>query len=84
MLDNAEEAVALIAGKDKTELKQDRVLELALIRLVEIIGEVSAKVSSETQVKNPLIAFFDVLVCTFVFGKHFYQQMEVVFHQTKS
>ena len=38
MLDHAEEAVALVAGKDKTELKHDRVLELALIRLVEIIG----------------------------------------------
>ena len=61
MLDHAEEAVALIAGKDKTELKHDRVLELALIRLVEIIGEASAKVSSETQATYPLIPWPQVI-----------------------
>ena len=33
------EAVDLITGKDKTELQHNRVLELALIRLVEIVGE---------------------------------------------
>lgn len=49
MLDHAKEAVDLIAGKDKTELQHNRVLELALIRLVEIVGEASAKVSSEIQ-----------------------------------
>jgi uncharacterized protein with HEPN domain len=48
MLDHAKEAVALIVGKDKAELQHDRVLELALIRLVEIVGEVSAKVSFAT------------------------------------
>ena len=51
MLDHAKEAVALIAGKDKAELQHDRVLELALIRLVEIVGEASAKVSSTTPKK---------------------------------
>ena len=53
MLDHSNEAVALIAGKDKAELQHDRVLELALIRLVEIVGEASAKVSSATQKKYP-------------------------------
>lgn len=51
MLDHAKEAVDLIAGKNKEELQQDRVLELALIRLVEIVGEASVKVSSGTQAK---------------------------------
>ena len=61
MLDHAEEAVALVAGKDKRELQHDRVLELALIRLVEIIGEASAKVSSETQANYPLIPWPQVI-----------------------
>ena len=61
MLDHAEEAVALVAGKDKTELQHARVLELALIRLVEIIGEASGKVSSETQAKYPLIPWPQVI-----------------------
>jgi len=61
MLDHAEEAVALVAGKDKTGLKHDRVLELALIRLVEIIGEAFAKVSSDTQAKYPSIPWQQVI-----------------------
>ncbi len=61
MLDHAKEAVALIAGKDKTELQHNRVLELALIRLVEIVGEASAKVSSETQAKYPSIPWPQVI-----------------------
>ena len=39
----------------------NRVLELALIRLVEIVGEASAKVSSETQAKYPSIPWPQVI-----------------------
>ena len=55
MLDHEKEAVGLITGQDKTVLQHNRVLELALIRLVEIVGEASAKVSSETQSQYPSI-----------------------------
>jgi len=55
MLDHAKEAVDLISGQDKTVLQQNRVLELALIRLVEIVGEASAKVRFDTQSKYPSI-----------------------------
>ena len=61
MLDHAKEATDLIAGKDKIELQHNRVLELALIRLVEIVGEASAKVSSETQAKYPSIPWPQVI-----------------------
>jgi uncharacterized protein with HEPN domain len=61
VLDHAKEALDLIAGKDRTELKHNRVLELALIRLVEIVGEASAKVSSESQAKYPLIPWPQVI-----------------------
>ncbi len=61
MLDHAQEAEDLVAGKDKTELQHNRVLELALIRLVEIVGEASAKVSSETQAKYPSIPWPQVI-----------------------
>jgi len=61
MLDHSKEAANLIAGKDKTELQHNRVLELALIRLVEIVGEASAKVSSETQAKYPSIPWPQVI-----------------------
>ena len=61
MLDHAKEAVALIAGKDRAELQHDRVLELALIRLVEIVGEASAKVSSVVQKEYPSIPWPQVI-----------------------
>ena len=61
MLDHAKEAVDLIAGKDRVELQHDRVLELALIRLVEIVGEASAKISSATQKKFPSIPWRHVI-----------------------
>jgi uncharacterized protein with HEPN domain len=61
MLDHAMEAVDLISGKDRTELQHNRVLELALIRLVEIVGEASAKVSSETQAKYTSIPWPQVI-----------------------
>ena len=61
MLDHAKEALALIAGKDKKELQNDRVLELALIRLVEIVGEASAKVSPDTQQKFPSIPWSQII-----------------------
>lgn len=32
MLDHAQEAVAMVGGKDRADLNRDRVLELALVR----------------------------------------------------
>lgn len=46
MLDHAREAVALVAGKDRTDLANTRLLQLGLVRLVEIIGEAAARVSN--------------------------------------
>jgi hypothetical protein len=38
MFDNAREAVALLGEKSVEELEADRVLQLALTRLVEVVG----------------------------------------------
>jgi uncharacterized protein with HEPN domain len=48
MLDHAREAVALLEGKRRSHLDRERLLELALVRLVEIVGEAAARVSTET------------------------------------
>ena len=47
MLENAEEAISLIKGKTRANLKNERMLELSLIRLVEIIGEAAAKINND-------------------------------------
>jgi uncharacterized protein with HEPN domain len=45
--DQALEAIGLIKGKSRSDLEKDHVLQLALTRLVEIIGEASVQVSAE-------------------------------------
>ena len=55
MLDHAREAMAMIQGKERLDLYSDRMLELSLIRLVEIIGEAAA--ASEPRVKKNILQF---------------------------
>ena len=45
MLDHAREATQLVAGRTRGALDQDRVLNLALTRLLEVVGEAAARVS---------------------------------------
>lgn len=49
MLDHAREAVELAAGKTRQDLEEDRLLQLSLTRLVEVIGEAAAKISPEAR-----------------------------------
>ncbi len=49
ILAHAQEAVAIAEGKTRTDLDQDRLLNLALTRLVEIIGEAANRVPEEVQ-----------------------------------
>jgi len=47
MLDHASEAVSLLRGKSRPDLDGDRLLQLALTRLVEIVGEAATRVPIE-------------------------------------
>lgn len=49
MLDYSREAVAFVVGKTRTHLERERLLQLGIIRLVEIVGEAATRVSKETQ-----------------------------------
>ena len=53
MLDHAREALALVAARSRSDIQSDRMLQLALTRLVEIIGEAASRVSRETQARFP-------------------------------
>ncbi len=55
MLDHAREAVALTANETQEGLRGNRVLQLALTRLVEVVGEAASRVSVETQARYPSI-----------------------------
>jgi len=55
MLDHALEAVEMTRGCQPADLKRNRMLQLALVRLVEIVGEVATRVSHEGQEQHPSI-----------------------------
>lgn len=61
MLDHAREAVALVEGKSRTELDGERVLSLALVRLLEIIGEAANRIPKEEQANYPQIPWSQIV-----------------------
>ncbi len=57
MLDSAQKAVILTNGKKRDDLDEDITLNLALTRLVEIIGEAANRVPKDYQDQHPEIAW---------------------------
>lgn len=55
MLEHASEAVRLAEGKNRSDLDNSRVLALALVRLLEVVGEAASRVSKATQRQYPKI-----------------------------
>jgi uncharacterized protein with HEPN domain len=52
MLDHAREAMALVQGKTRADLDADRLLNLASVRLLEIIGEAANRIPEEEQARH--------------------------------
>ena len=61
MLDSAREAVELIHGKSRADLDTNRVLSLALVRLLEIVGEAASKVTTATREQTPDISWSQIV-----------------------
>lgn len=61
MLEAAQEAQSFIQGKDRSALDTDRVLVLALVKLVEIIGEAAVSISKPTQAIYPQIPWSQII-----------------------
>lgn len=55
MLDAARKAIALTSGRARTEIEADEIAQLALARLLEIVGEASRRVSPGYQQAHPEI-----------------------------
>lgn len=60
-MDAAKEAVELAAGKTKHDIANERMLNLSLVRLTEIIGEAANRVSSAYQAKYPGIPWPQII-----------------------
>ena len=57
MLDAAREAISFVENKARTDLDRDRQLTLAILKLIEIIGEAASKVTEQSRQKHPEIAW---------------------------
>jgi uncharacterized protein with HEPN domain len=60
MLDACREALGFAGGKSRSDLDKDRMLVLALVKEVEIIGEAASKVSPEIKSMYPEIPWSDM------------------------
>ena len=58
--DHLAEAVSLIEGKTRTDLETDRLLNLSLVRLLEIAAQSADRVSDETKAALPEIPWADI------------------------
>ncbi len=61
MLNHAREAVNLLGNASLGDLTSDRVTELALRKLVEIVGEAANRTSAATQERHPEIAWPQII-----------------------
>jgi uncharacterized protein with HEPN domain len=57
MLDHAEEAIALAHGRVRSDLDSDRTFELAMTRLLEVVGEAAWRVSPPTREQLPVLSW---------------------------
>jgi uncharacterized protein with HEPN domain len=61
MLDHATEAVSLVRDKARADLDSERMLNLALMRLLEIVGEAANRVPREEREQYPNIPWQEIV-----------------------
>lgn len=61
MLDHAREARDLLRGKRRSTLQKDRVRLLALVRLLEVLGEAANRVSAEARRRHTTIQWRGII-----------------------
>jgi uncharacterized protein with HEPN domain len=61
MLDSAKEVQALINGKRRSDFDSDRLLGLAVVRLLEVLGEAAGRISGDWRLKHPDIPWIQII-----------------------
>lgn len=61
MLDHSREATQLAAGRSRADLDSDRLFNLAMTRLLEIVGEAAGRVSQAARDAHPQIAWSQIV-----------------------
>jgi uncharacterized protein with HEPN domain len=55
MRDHAAEAIAMLGGRTAEELHSDRMLQLALVQLIEIVGEAASRTPDDFRLQHPQV-----------------------------
>jgi len=61
MLEHSVEAITLCANRERADLDRDRLLNLSIVRLLEIIGEAANRISLPTQQAHPEIPWLQIV-----------------------
>ncbi len=61
MLEHAREAVAMVAAKSREDLDSDRKLNLALVRLMEIVGEAASRTPANERTQYPQVPWAQIV-----------------------
>jgi len=62
MLDASLEAIELAGDRDEHQMEKDRIASLAIVRLLEIVGEAASKVSADTRAGLPEVPWREIVV----------------------
>ena len=60
MLDRAREAVEMSRGRSRSDMDSDRMLNLALVRLLEVIGEAAGRVPEDFRSHHSQVPWRDI------------------------
>ncbi len=61
MLDAAQKAVQFSEGRQRADLDSDDMFSLAVVRLIEVVGEAASKIEEETQKRYPDIQWRSII-----------------------
>lgn len=61
MLDATGEIISFSKGKTRVDLERERMLVLSVLKLIEIIGEASTKISAELKQKHPSVPWAAII-----------------------
>jgi uncharacterized protein with HEPN domain len=57
MRDHAQEAIEMLGSTTLDEFRNDRKLQLALVQLIEIVGEAASRIPQDVRTANPAVAW---------------------------
>jgi uncharacterized protein with HEPN domain len=61
MLDNARKASAMASRRTRSDLDTDEMLSLALVRLLEVLGEAANRIPDDEQAQHPEIPWVQIV-----------------------